>query len=805
MSQLFDELDELGKLFRSLLNSPGASLYSFQQRLALSLYQERSVILRAPTGAGKTWAVLLPFIYSHKVGSPFADRALYALPLRALATQLYSSTREACERAGLKADTGFDVTIQTGERQDDPFFQGRIVFTTIDQLLSSYLFSPVSLPRRLGNINVGALPGSLVIFDEFHLLDPERSMGTAIEMLDRVQKYSQFVLMTATLSDGAVALLSRQLGAEVIEPDEPERAEIENAKSSPTLRRWEFTGEALTAQAVFAKRKQRNLVLLNTVSRAQKLYLELAEAAEKLNPQERPEVCLLHSRFFRADRVEKEKEVVRRLGKRRQAEPESFVLVSTQVVEAGMDFSADVLHTELAPANSLIQRAGRCARYGGEGQVCVYAVERAVPYSAGVAETEAALKRRSGLVLTAADEQEMVNEALGPYEERVLFSYTNLYTRRNEVNKAMDGLTPNAGADLIRDVDSVNVVVTSEPERICFDPPELWPETLSVPTGVLRQFLKKALPPAGSEWVAAVPQEVETGDDEVGGLRFRWQPVTSAKDGLPWLVAIHPAHARYSGKLGLVLGADGDDPGVRYQRRDRHLRYRFHCEPYHQHIRLVGNALERLVQESGCARRRLAKGLGLTPEMVGRAARLTAPFHDVGKLSTAWQAWARRWQEDKSSGNMPTEPLAHTDFDPDQDIERQTRFPSRPPHATEGAYAVYPYLAEVFADHPEVGVCVLTVIARHHGAQTKALKDFSLISSAPVVVSAALEAAGMAPVKTLRDRPPILDQGPDGNFARALLAASREEDQDWLPLYWWLVRLLRLADQAGTAEGVKST
>src|SRR2546428_9715926 len=47
------------------------------------------------------------------------------------------------------------------------------------------------------------------------------------------------------------------------------------------------------------------------------------------------------------------------------------IIVATQVVEAGVDISAGCLVTELAPWPSLVQRFGRCARYGGSGRVIV--------------------------------------------------------------------------------------------------------------------------------------------------------------------------------------------------------------------------------------------------------------------------------------------------------------------------------------------------------------------------------------------------------------------------------------------------
>jgi CRISPR/Cas system-associated endonuclease/helicase Cas3 len=58
------------------------------------------------------------------------------------------------------------------------------------------------------------------------------------------------------------------------------------------------------------------------------------------------------------------------------------VLVATQVVEVGLDISADALLTELAPANALVQRFGRCARWGGQGSVIVAPTEGpGYPYS----------------------------------------------------------------------------------------------------------------------------------------------------------------------------------------------------------------------------------------------------------------------------------------------------------------------------------------------------------------------------------------------------------------------------------------
>ena len=208
----------------------GKKPYPYQTKLGKELTEGKSLILRAPTGSGKTWATIAPFIYSWLTHEKFADRLIYALPLRALASNLCKSTqaklKEVPEFQGRVSssaknrrycsDDPFYLGLQMGGQQGDPFFEGDITFTTIDQLLSAYLFAPVSLPARVGNIGAGALIGSFLVFDEVHLLDPQRSLATAIEMLVRLKGLAQFVLMTATMPDSVMQWLENKLDAKAV-------------------------------------------------------------------------------------------------------------------------------------------------------------------------------------------------------------------------------------------------------------------------------------------------------------------------------------------------------------------------------------------------------------------------------------------------------------------------------------------------------------------------------------------------------------------------------------------------------------
>ena len=91
------------------------------------------------------------------------------------------------------------------------------------------------------------------------------------------------------------------------------------------------------------------LVIANTIRDAQTLYQKLAETGWQ-------GLTLLHARFILRDRMEKEKRVS-------QAEP-GTIFIATQVVEVSLDISYDVLITEIAPVDALVQRMGRVNRKG---------------------------------------------------------------------------------------------------------------------------------------------------------------------------------------------------------------------------------------------------------------------------------------------------------------------------------------------------------------------------------------------------------------------------------------------------------
>lgn len=101
-------------------------------------------------------------------------------------------------------------------------------------------------------------------------------------------------------------------------------------------------------------------VICNTVTRAQ-------EAFAVLQAEFGSSVRLVHSRFIAPDRARREAELVRELGPTGNR-PERLVVVGTQVLEQSLDVDFDVMVTDLAPADLMLQRAGRLHRHERPGR-----------------------------------------------------------------------------------------------------------------------------------------------------------------------------------------------------------------------------------------------------------------------------------------------------------------------------------------------------------------------------------------------------------------------------------------------------
>lgn len=122
------------------------------------------------------------------------------------------------------------------------------------------------------------------------------------------------------------------------------------------------------------------VVICNTVRRAQRVYRALQHYFPGDADDGAPALDLLHARFLYAERQERERRTLRRFGKpgskvadeqgnlHEVRRPHRAVLVATQIVEQSLDLDFDLLVTDLAPADLVLQRAGRLQRHDRRGQ-----------------------------------------------------------------------------------------------------------------------------------------------------------------------------------------------------------------------------------------------------------------------------------------------------------------------------------------------------------------------------------------------------------------------------------------------------
>jgi len=808
------------EFFRTLT---GFDPHPYQERMEERLRAGDSVILRVPTGAGKTWAAVAPFIYSLTASHRIADHLLYALPLRSLASGLYAAVYEKMAAFFSQVTAVGNnrkymgqsryCSLQIGGQKDDVFFHSDVIFTTIDQLLSGYVFLPVSLPDRVGNINAGALIGSLVVFDEIHLLDSSIALGTVIEMLDRLRGICQFVLMTATTSDKVISWLANRLGAALVSVVDGEIRALPSQRMNQ--RTWRWSAEQIHADTVVTQHTGgRTIVLLNSVRKAQDIFLALERHYEGHSNQ--PLLLLLHARFYPEDRKSVENQLLACFGP--AATRTNVILVTTQVIEAGMDISADHLHSELAPMNALIQRAGRTARYEHRpiGSVTVYEIPGLGPYKEDKFLVEATRSKLQSLppegrVVDFVDERGWVETVHADAEVKNLARYNNLHERRAEVHKAMDQGDRGRLNALVRDIDSVSVLVTSEPEKQ-FDRPT-WPRLLGVSGFALMSLSRHFQNLAPGQWVAK--GAVEMDGDERPGITLAWPTLTAGQLRSQWLVAIHPDFAFYNPRLGLRLGDGGPPLPPAFNERPVWQSYDYQFESWAKHCERIIAKARAMRSSYSRAALTLAARYRVPEGWIDHLLEATCALHDVGKLSTEWQKRAWLWQDHKDARaraagrEVPTRarvPIAHTWLESESDgpFRRKAEY-QFPPHAVQGAFAVCDALfAQLTAlDDPAwaqiAARCAVTAIARHHGTRTKECTLFRLPPGSKDVVA---DAPGGWPDLTLQECADPLSRE---QFPEVLLTFGVDADEPAWPLYAFLVRHLRLADQSATAAESKGS
>jgi len=796
----------------------GNEPFDFQIRVADNLLNGNSVILRAPTGAGKTAAATFPYLYARAKGVNFPRQMIYSLPLRTLATSLYNDTLISCENAFLNDSSRPKISIQTGEQAQDPqFIKGDIVFCTYDQSLSSFLTIPVGLSAREANVNAGAIASSYLVFDEFHLMESDRAMTTMTVMLKWLREWTTFLLMTATLSETLVRRLGDVLQVEIVTLTSTELSGIPSQREKK--RTFHVVQSELVAKHVVDSHVNRSIAVCNTVERAQHLFEQTADLARKSRLD--ASVVLLHSRFLPNDRRLIEENIVVWFGKN-AAHRRNAILIATQAIEVGLDVTCEHLHTEIAPAAAIVQRAGRCARFPGEsGEVHIYDAPKDdhgtrdyLPYDTkGTppvcdATWSALQSRRINRCLVGfRREQALIRLVYNRFDQAALAD-ESLNSRRNEVagpNGVLNTLDRGNYKDLVRFVNTRSFIVHPDPDTI-ENPLQF--QTFNVSPGTLLRWSKKFGPYIDMDWFARIVVMNKRGTNNDDERAQRYFPPSYSYECVirdqqffdEYFFVIHPQFVDYSPTIGLRFKRGGNAPDMllKPDRRRRGCNRSYELETYEDHITRVCNAYDQVFAEKGrfeYASEHLARVFGVDFTLLVRA---TIASHDVGKLADDWQNWVSVWQRGyKHEVHNPDLFYAHTDYDELADKKKQASLNSRlprPPHASEGAEAMLDVLRKMFPD--ALAQAAYTSVVRHHSPGADKVRPYQIGQRAQV--EAARVFALVTGVASTTLWQPLIEQGAQSVVEQHIAGALTRPNganMDEFIVYMLLIRGLRISDQ----------
>ncbi|MDP0562628.1 MAG: CRISPR-associated helicase Cas3' [Candidatus Endonucleobacter sp. (ex Gigantidas childressi)] len=366
-------------------------------------------LLEDVTGAGKTEAAMV--LVHRLMAAGLADGLYVGLPSMATANAMFERLGKSyralystearpslvlAHGASQLSDSFQDAIALSEQNPDRDYGQGDITATaycnawladsrkkamladvgigTIDQALLAVL------PAKHQSLRLLGLTGKVLLVDEVHAYDPYMQSLLNALLKAHASQGGSAILLSATLPEKmrAQLLTSYAEGLGVARP-------VLQKQDYPLVTR--FSGGDFNEVPVATRPSVERTVTVKRLSDEQ-IAIDLIKdtvaanrcicwirntvkdaraAYEKLKQQDWVEgenLTLFHSRFAMTDRQVIEKDVLKRFGKTStSAQRQAQVLIATQVVEQSLDLDFDVLISDLAPIDLLIQRAGRLQRH----------------------------------------------------------------------------------------------------------------------------------------------------------------------------------------------------------------------------------------------------------------------------------------------------------------------------------------------------------------------------------------------------------------------------------------------------------
>jgi CRISPR-associated endonuclease/helicase Cas3 len=390
----------------------GFTPYDMQQALFNHLATgEDALLLRAPTGSGKTEAVLIPSLaLGKRLILPLPTRSLledHAQRIKKYLVKFSTLSQNKDRPIALIVDTGeasrryvfrngeavkFRYGSQVLPYEKRHLYKAEVILTTLDKFLYRYFGFGDVHKSFIYPLRIQDGSRTLICFDEAHTYDGVSFINFRRLVRALYESGQGVIVMTATLPDAYKREIGFLKELDYLDASEPpkrkltvvesEHKDLSDALVEQTERLWKqgvrriiIVAESVGFQAEIQDRQRRALRdgVFNVYEKLKGLV-----AHEKLpDLKARENLLLYHGRM---DTVERAR-VYEKLKKLDGNKEGRYILVTTSAIEVGCDLNAQALVTEICNPEQLIQRVGRCNRRADFDPAEVVVVLPKEPYS----------------------------------------------------------------------------------------------------------------------------------------------------------------------------------------------------------------------------------------------------------------------------------------------------------------------------------------------------------------------------------------------------------------------------------------
>lgn len=330
------------------------------QKLIEKHWNDDLLLVRAPTGAGKTDASLL--WASLQIKNNRADRLIIAMPTRFTSNALAINVAESLSDTGLYHSSAwsskFQEQVEEGvieKKKADKLHEfARLLQTPITVCTIDHLLMALTLTREDHHLIAFNMANSCLVIDEADFYD-NFTQANILVLLEILKYWNVPVLLMSASLPESVLPLYQKIGYRITQiledtsDNERDRFEIKTIQPYTEI----FEIEDLLEQCIA---KGSAIIYANTVDKAVRLFNWFE--SRNSNP------ILYHSRFTEPDKKDKEKELINALGRAAwENGTASGIAILTQIGEMSINISADLMISELCPIDRLTQRAGRLCRF----------------------------------------------------------------------------------------------------------------------------------------------------------------------------------------------------------------------------------------------------------------------------------------------------------------------------------------------------------------------------------------------------------------------------------------------------------